>query len=158
MEHDMSYLLKQWKYVLIAALAILLAFCLSIISQKNLEIKQIQTESKLEVTKLKADYVETARQLERKYHEQQIQALEDYKEREKVYLADASNANDAVNRLSDTINTISATAKLDAELRDRYIDTSNNILKECSREYSKMGQIADRLSNEVRLLSESNRR
>lgn len=154
----MSYLLKQWKYVLIAALAILLAFCLSIISQKNLEIKQIQTESKLEVTKLKADYVETARQLERKYHEQQIQALEDYKEREKVYLADASNANDAVNRLSDTINTISATAKLDAELRDRYIDTSNNILKECSREYSKMGQIADRLSNEVRLLSESNRR
>lgn len=154
----MSYLMKQWKYVLIAALAILLAFCLSIISQKNLEIKQIQTESKLEVTKLKADYVETARQLERKYHEQQIQALEDYKEREKVYLADASNANDAVNRLSDTINTISATAKLDAELRDRYIDTSNNILKECSREYSKMGQIADRLSNEVRLLSESNRR
>ena len=154
----MSYLLKQWKYVLIAALAILLAFCLSIISQKNLEIKQIQTESKLEVTKLKADYVETARQLERKYHEQQIQALEDYKERERVYLADASNANDAVNRLSDTINTISATAKLDAELRDRYIDTSNNILKECSREYSKMGQIADRLSNEVRLLSESNRR
>lgn len=154
----MSYLLKQWKYVLIAALAILLAFCLSIISQKNLEIKQIQTESKLEVTKLKADYVETARQLERKYHEQQIQALEDYKEREKVYLADASNANDAVNRLSDTINTISTTAKLDAELRDRYIDTSNNILKECSREYSKMGQIADRLSNEVRLLSESNRR
>ena len=154
----MSYLLKQWKYVLIAALAILLAFCLSIISQKNLEIKQIQTESKLEVTKLKADYVETARQLERKYHEQQIQALEDYKEREKVYLADASNANDSVNRLSDTINTISATAKLDAELRDRYIDTSNNILKECSREYSKMGQIADRLSNEVRLLSESNRR
>ena len=154
----MSYLLKQWKYVLIAALAILLAFCLSIISQKNLEIKQIQTESNLEVTKLKADYVETARQLERKYHEQQIQALEDYKEREKVYLADASNANDAVNRLSDTINTISATAKLDAELRDRYIDTSNNILKECSREYSKMGQIADRLSNEVRLLSESNRR
>lgn len=131
----MSYLLKQWKYVLIAALAILLAFCLSIISQKNLEIKQIQTESRLEVTKLKADYVETARQLERKYHEQQIQALEDYKEREKVYLADASNANDAVNRLSDTINTISATAKLDAELRDRYIDTSNNILKECSREY-----------------------
>lgn len=154
----MSYLLKQWKYVLIAALAILLAFCLSIISQKNLEIKQIQTESRLEVTKLKADYVETARQLERKYHEQQIQALEDYKEREKVYLADASNANDAVNRLSDTINTIIATAKLDAELRDRYIDTSNNILKECSREYSKMGQIADRLSNEVRLLSESNRR
>ena len=150
--------MKQWKYVLIAALAILLAFCLSIISQKNLEIKQIQTESKLEVTKLKADYVETARQLERKYHEQQIQALEEYKEREKVYLADASNANDAVNRLSDTINTISATAKLDAELRDRYIDTSNNILKECSREYSKMGQIADRLSNEVRLLSESNRR
>ena len=150
--------MKQWKYVLIAALAILLAFCLSIISQKNLEIKQIQTESKLEVTKLKADYVETARQLERKYHEQQIQALEEYKEREKVYLADASNANDAVNRLSDTINTISATAKLDAQLRDRYIDTSNNILKECSREYSKMGQIADRLSNEVRLLSESNRR
>lgn len=154
----MSYLLKQWKYVLIAALAILLAFCLSIISQKNLEIKQIQTESKLEVTKLKADYVETARQLERKYHEQQIQALEDYKEREKIYLDDASNANDAVNRLSDTINTISTTAKLDAELRDKYIDTSNNILKECSREYSKMGQIADRLSNEVRLLSESNRR
>lgn len=154
----MSYLMKQWKYVLIAALAILLAFCLSIISQKNLEIKQIQTESRLEATKLKADYVETARQLERKYHEQQIQALEDYKEREKIYLADASNANDSVNRLSDTINTISATAKLDAELRDRYIDTSNNILKECSREYSKMGQIADRLSNEVRLLSESNRR
>ena len=154
----MSYLMKQWKYVLIAALAILLAFCLSIISQNNLEIKQIQTESRLEATKLKADYVDTARQMERKYHEQQIQALEDYKEREKIYLADASNANDAVNRLSDTINTISATAKLDAELRDRYIDTSNNILKECSREYSKMGQIADRLSNEVRLLSESNRR
>lgn len=154
----MAYLILQWKYVLIAALLILLGFSLVLISQKNSQIESIRTQNELSVTKLKAEYVETARNIERKHYEQQIQAINEYKEREKVILTDASNANDAVSRLSDTINDISATAKLDAKLRDRYIDTSNNILKECSTEYSKMGQIADRLSNEVRLLSDANKR
>ena len=154
----MAYLILQWKYVLIAALLILLGFSLVSISQKNSQIESIRTQNELSVTKLKAEYVETARNIERKHYEQQIQAINEYKEREKVILTDASNANDAVSRLSDTINDISATAKLDAKLRDRYIDTSNNILKECSTEYSKMGQIADRLSNEVRLLSDANKR
>lgn len=154
----MAYLILQWKYVLIAALLILLGFSLVLISQKNSQIESIRTQNELSVTKLKAEYVETARNIERKNYEQQIQAINEYKEREKVILTDASNANDAVSRLSDTINDISATAKLDAKLRDRYIDTSNNILKECSTEYSKMGQIADRLSNEVRLLSDANKR
>lgn len=154
----MAYLILQWKYVLIATLLVLLGFSLVLISQKNSQIESIRTQNELSVTKLKAEYVETARNIERKHYEQQIQAINEYKEREKVILTDASNANDAVSRLSDTINDISATAKLDAKLRDRYIDTSNNILKECSTEYSKMGQIADRLSNEVRLLSDANKR
>ena len=150
--------MRHWKYVLIAALLVLLSFSLVGISQKNSEIESIRNQNELEVAALKTKYIETARDMERRHYEQQIRAVNEYKEREMSILSDASIANDAVSRLSDTITNISATSKLDAQLRDRYIDTSNLILKECTREYSKMGQIADRLINELQLLSESNRR
>lgn len=121
--------MRHWKYVLIAALLVLLSFSLVGISQKNSEIESIRNQNELDVTRLKAEYIETARDMERRHYEQQIRAVNEYKEREMSILSDASIANDAVSRLSDTITNISATSKLDAQLRDRYIDTSTSYSK-----------------------------
>lgn len=154
----MLFIIKNWEYLLIASLGTLLAISTVALSNKGYEVSKLKDQNRLEVAALKTKYIETARDMKRRHYEQQIRAVNEYKEREISILSDASIANDAVSRLSDTITNISATSKLDAQLRDRYIDTSNLILKECTREYSKMGQIADRLSNELQLLSESNRR
>lgn len=146
------------EYIVIAIMVALLLFAVSSCSSKEREIKQIKTEYELQLTTLKANYVETARNIERQAYEQTIQAVNDAKEREQVIIADAASARDAVTSLSNAVSEISAAAKSDAKLRDRYIDTSSQLLVDCSSRYSEMGAIADRLSNNLRLSQEANRR
>ncbi len=152
------FLIKNWKLVTITILTIALILSIMTVRDRNNDIGMLRTTNELEVLELKSEHLRVTREMERIHYEKQIKAFNDYKEREKVILADASSANDAVNRLSNTINEISTAAKLDAKLRDRYIDTTSIILKECTSEYSKLGEVTDRLNNELRLLSESNRR
>ena len=55
--------MRHWKYVLIAALLVLLSFSLVGISQKNSEIESIRNQNELEVAALKTKYIETARDM-----------------------------------------------------------------------------------------------
>ena len=77
--------MRHWKYVLIAALLVLLSFSLVGISQKNSEIESIRNQNELEVAALKTKYIETARDMERRHYEQQIRAVNEYKERGCLY-------------------------------------------------------------------------
>jgi len=77
---------------------------------------------------------------------------------EQVLVNNIASANAVVASMSNTISEVSTAAKLNAELGDRYIDTSRRIITECTSEYSKMGAIAQKLSNDVRLLTDANKR
>lgn len=147
--------LKYWKYIVITLLSLLLVLSLSYINNLSDDIILLQTKHELELTSLKAEYVNTAREIERKAYAQQIEAINEYKQREEVILASVDSANESVSRLSNTLNQVSSAAKYDASLRDKYIDTSRGIIEECTVGYRQVGEIAERLNSEVKLLRDS---
>ena len=150
--------LKFWREIAIAALAILVIVILSLYASRGTAIKQIKTDHELELTALKANYVETARDIERKAYEQTIQAVNEAKKREQIIIADAASARDAVISLSDTIDKLSANATADANFRVEYSRTTGNLLKECSAQYIGMAETADRISNSLRAIEQANKR
>ena len=150
--------LKFWREVVIAVLAILVIVVLSLYASRGAAIKQIKTDHELELTTLKANYVETARDIERKAYEQTIQAVNDAKVREQVIIADAASAHDAVISLSDTIDKLSANAAADANFRIEYSRTTGNLLKECSSQYIGMAETADRIANDLRAIQQASKR
>lgn len=150
--------LRFWREIAIAVLAILVIVILSLYASRGTAIKQIKTDHELELTTLKTNYVETARDIERQSYEKTIQAVNDAKKREQMLVNNIASANAVVASMSNTVTEVSAAAKLNAELGDRYIDTSRRIITECTSEYSKMGAIAQKLSNDVRLLADANKR
>lgn len=149
------FALKYWKYIVITLLSLLLVLSLFYINNLSGDINLLQTKHKLELTSLKAEYVNTAREIERKAYAQQIEAINEYKQREEVILASVDSANESVSRLSSTLNQVSSAAKYDASLRDKYVDTSRGIIEECTVGYRQVGEIAERLNSEVKLLRDS---
>ena len=150
--------LKFWREIAIAALAILVIVILSLYANRGTAIKQIKTDHELELTALKANYVETARDIERKAYEQTIQAVNEAKKREQIIIADAASARDAVISLSDTIDKLSANAAADANFRIEYSRTTGNLLKECSNQYIEMAETTDRINNSLRAIEQANKR
>jgi len=146
------------EYLVIAIMAALLFFAVSSCSSKERDIKQIKTEHELQLTTLKANYVETARNIERQAYEQTIQAVNDAKKREQVIIADAADARDSVDSLSATIDTLAANAATDADFRIKYTDTVGQSLKECSISITDLARQADGYTNDIRLLQESRRK
>ncbi len=149
--------LKFWREIAIAVLTILVIVILSLYASRGTAIKQIKTDHELELTTLKANYVETARDIERKAYEQTIQAVNDAKVREQIIIADAASARDAVTSLSDTIDKLSANATADA-FRVKYTDTIGQSLKDCSSSITDLARQADGYTNDIRLLQQANKR
>ena len=135
--------------------AIMTHILLAVQYWKYITIALLSVEHELGITTMKAEYVDTAREIERKAYAQQIEAINEYKKREEVILASVGSANESVSRLSNTLNQVSSAAKYDASLRDKYIDTSRGIIEECSVGYRQVGEIAERLNSEVKLLRDS---
>lgn len=150
--------LKFWREIAIAVLAILVIVILSLYASRGTAIKQIKTDHELELTTLKANYVETARDIERKAYEQTIQAVNDAKVREQTIITDAASARDAVTSLSDTIDKLSTNATADANFRIEYSRTTGNLLVQCSERYSGLAAATDRISNDLRTIQEANKR
>ena len=151
-------LARYWKYIVIGVLAMLLVFTAYLLRQSHTTIALMKSDHELQLTTLKASYVETARDIERRSYEKTIQAVNDAKKREQVIIADAASARDAVASLSDTIDTLSANAAADANFRIEYSRTTGNLLKECSGEYIEMAAITDRLNNSLRAIEQANKR
>ncbi|AAZ18886.1 hypothetical protein Psyc_1033 [Psychrobacter arcticus 273-4] len=155
---NLILLLKFWREIAITVLIIALLAVWSLYASRGDAIKQIKTDHELQLTTLKANYVETARQIERQAYEQTIQAANDAKAREQVIIADAASARDAVASLSDTIDKLSANAAADANFRIEYSRTTGNLLKECSGQYISMAETADRIANDLRAIQSANKR
>lgn len=147
--------MQYWKYITIALLSVFLLISIFYINNLRGDIDLLSVEHDLEITQMKAEYVDKAREIERQAHAQQIEAVNEYKKREEIILADAASSRDAVDSLSDTLKSVTAAAKSDASIRDRYIDTSSRILQECSSSYSELAETTERLDATVRLLANS---
>ncbi len=150
--------LKFWREIAIAVLAILVIVILSLYASRGAAIKQIKTDHELELTTLKANYVETARDIERKAYEQTIQAVNEAKKREQIIIADAANTTAVNERLSQTIDRLSITAATDAAFRVKYTDTIGQSLKDCSSSITDLARQADGYTNDIRLLQQANKR
>lgn len=151
-------LVKFWREVLIFVLAGMLCLAAVFYDKQAGKIDQLKTSYQLEVTSQRAEYEARARQIESHNYEQTIKAVNESKEREAIIAASANDANDAVKRLSDTIDKLSTNAKTDAEFRNKYIDNSGRVLKECVGEYQKMAEVADRLTNNLILSQQASKR
>ena len=155
---NLILLARYWKYIVIGVLAMLLVFTAYLLRQSHNTLELMKSDHELQLTTLKANYVETARDIERQAYEQTIQAVNDAKKREQVIIADAASARDAVNGLSATIDTLAANAAADANFRIEYSRTTGNLLKECSSQYIEMAAITDRLNNSLRAIEQANKR
>lgn len=151
-------LLKYWKLGLASIAVVLLVIVLSANASLRQTIKQLNTEHELALVKMKADYASKTREIERSNYEQVIQAVNDAKEREQIIIADAANARAATVSLSNTIDQLASTAATDAEFRIKYSNTTGQLLKECSGQYSSMATTADRIANDLRAIQEASRR
>ena len=149
------FAMQYWKYITIALLAVMLTTSLLYINKQRTNIDLINTKHELEITQMKAEYVDTAREIEREAYAKQIEAINEYKKREEVILASADAVNDSVSRLSNTLEQVTAAAKSDASIRDKYINTSRGIIEECTVGYRQVGEIAERLNSELKLLRDS---
>lgn len=155
---NLILLARYWKYIVIGILALLLVFTAYLLRQSHNTIALMKSNHELQLTKLKARDIETARDIERQSYEKTIQAVNEAKKREQVIIADAANARDAVASLSDTIDTLSANAAADANFRIEYSRTTGNLLKECASQYIEMAEITDRLNNSLRAIEQANKR
>lgn len=155
---NLILLARYWKYIVIGVLAMLLVLTAYLLRQSHTTIALMKSDHELQLTKLKASYVETARDIERQSYEKTIQAVNEAKKREQVIIADAASARDAVNGLSGTIDTLAANAAADANFRIEYSRTTGNLLKECSSQYIEMAAITDRLNNSLRAIEQASKR
>lgn len=155
---NLILLARYWKYIVIGVLAMLLVFTAYLLRQSHNTIAMMKSDHELQLTTLKANYVETARDIERQAYEQTIQAVNEAKKREQVIIADAASARNAVSGLSATIDTLAGNAAADANFRIEYSRTTGNLLKECSSQYIEMAEITDRLDNSLRAIEQANKR
>lgn len=155
---ELLILLKNWKLITIGILAMLLVAITAAYTARGNQIDTIIADYELKAAHAELEYNKQARAIEAQGQTNVINAINEAKKREQVIIADANDARDAVNSLSNTIDKLAANAKTDADFRDRYLTTSNQLFKECVGEYSKMGEIADRLATDLRLSQQAGKR
>lgn len=144
--------LKYWKNIAIAVLIALVVLAVSSCSRNATEIEHIKTEHALTLTTERANYEVRARKLERESYDQTIAEVNKAKQREKVNAIAASNASAINERLSQTIDRLSANAATDAQFRVEYATTSGKLLKDCSSSITDLARVADMHVNDIRML------
>ncbi|WP_201556270.1 hypothetical protein [Psychrobacter sp. 72-O-c] len=156
---EMFLALKFWREIIIGALLALLliviAACIILflqVKQANAEVEYIKTEHALTLTTERANYEVRARKLEKESYDQTIAAINDAKKREKSNAIDAANTVAANERLSQTIDRLSANAATDAQFRVEYATTSGQLLKDCSSSITDLARVADMHVNDIRML------
>lgn len=140
--------------VLISGLVLAVTSCRGQVA----EIKYIQTEHELTLTTERAAYLASTRKIERQSYDQTIAAINAAKQREKSNAIDANNAIAINERLSQTIDRLSANAATDASYRVEYAATASQLLKDCSGSITDLARVADMHVNDIRMLQDANRR
>lgn len=150
--------LRYWYYIVIVILTLLLAITSYCLNDATKTMQLMRVGHSLEIANNAALYEQGARQIEQENYQNVINAINESKKREQVLVADAASARDAVTSLSDTIDTLAANAKTDANFRIEYSNTTGQLLKSCSTEYIGLAKTTDRISNSLRAIEGANKR
>lgn len=151
-------LARYWQYIVIAILSLLIIFMTFMLRDSTNSLQLMRINHDLQTANNIAEQSILREQMERKHYEQNIKAANEYNEREQVIIADAASARDAVVSLSNTIDSISASAAADANFRGEALRTTGNLLKVCSGQYSELAETTDRLANSLRAVTDANKR
>lgn len=144
--------------IAIIVLVALLLFAVSSCRTQSTAIKHLKTEHELTLVTKEAAYTAKALDMERKANEQVIQAINAAKQREKANAVDANNAIAINERLSQTIDRLSANAATDAAYRVEYAATASQLLKDCSGSITDLARVADMHVNDIRMLQDAAKR
>lgn len=148
-------MVRLWREIAIGLLLIALAVMAFVHDRQGIRFERVQAEQKIQATNQKLDYEKALLVNQVNNNHKLIEAVNEHKRVEKILISDGADARAAAISLSDTISRLSENAKTDANFRDRYLTTSSQLFKECIGEYSKMGEIADRLANDAALIKNS---
>ena len=154
----LALVIKFWRESIIGALFVLILGLSVLVASRGNTIALMQAEHELQLTTERATYAVNARKLERESYDQTIQAINDAKVREHAITVDAANTGAINERLSQTIDRLTATAAIDADFRVEYAATSGQLLKECSGSITALAKRADGHVSDIQLLQQSQRK
>lgn len=148
---------RYWQYIVIAILAFMLAltsYCLDD-SVKTMQLMRVTHD--LETANNIAEYEMSARKIEQQNYQEVIDAINKAKLQQQEIAIDVRSANDANERLHQTIDQLNANSALSANDRAEYTASISELFKECSSAYIEMARAADGHASDIRLLQDARR-
>jgi hypothetical protein len=150
-------LAKYWQYIVIAVLSLIIVFMTFMLRDASNTMQLMRVNQDLQLANNIAEQSMLREQMERKHYEQNIEAANEYQEREQVIIADAASARDAVASLPNTLSQVTAKAATDADFQRDALAITSDSLETCSTRYSELATTTDRLANSLRATVETNR-
>lgn len=149
-------LLKSYcRELAIVTLSLILIASFFIIRDKSNEIDLIQARHELIISDIKLNNEKALSEIQNENIKRYQKAIETRDDGLKQIADDYSTAITANSELHDTISNIETLVKQDnANARADYISSLGQLSKECTSEYLKMAEIADRHANDYRTLRE----
>lgn len=148
---------RYWQYIVMAVLAFMLAltsYCLDD-SVKTMQLMRVTHD--LETANNIAEYEMSARKIEQQNYQEVIDAINKAKLQQQEIAIDVRSANDANERLHQTIDQLNANSALSANDRAEYTASISELFKECSSAYIEMARAADGHASDIRLLQDARR-
>ena len=131
----LAMVLKLWREILICLLALLLAGSLFLFYNAMQSMKLMKVNHSLET----ANHIAA------------------YEARARAIAIDVRSANDANQRLHQTIDQLTANTANNASARAEYTTAVSKLFKDCSSAYIEMARAADGHASDVRLLKDAKR-
>lgn len=135
--------LKSTIHIIVIVLLIIIAITITTCSYYRNGLNDLKVVKENAISSLEIQYEKQFRQLEKEEYERRIESDNIWREREKVIMADATDARSIVDSMSNTINTITLKATSDAEFAQASSRLLGDQLKECSGEYYQMAKSTD---------------
>lgn len=149
--------LKLWREILICLLALLLAGSLFLFYNAMQSMKLMKVNHSLETANYIAAYEARARAIEQQNYQGVIDAINKAKLQQQAIAIDVRSANNANERLHQTIDQLTANTTNNASARAEYTTAVSKLFKDCSSAYIEMARAADGHASDVRLLKDARR-
>lgn len=151
-------LMNFWREAVIAILLISLVVAIALYSGRGASIEAITADFELQQALQRAQYESQVRAIEQTNYKGVIDAINAAQTRQQEIRVDIGRANDANERLHDTIDRLQANTRTSAADRDKYTASVSELFKQCSSSITELAGLADGHANDVRLLQDARRK
>lgn len=148
---------RYWQYIVIAILVMALVFMTFMLREAAHTMQTMRVTHTLETANNIAEYEMSARKIEQQNYQEVIDAINKAKLQQQEIAIDVRSANDANERLHQTIDQLNANSALSANDRAEYTASISELFKECSSAYIEMARAADGHASDIRLLQDARR-